>query len=244
MFLKNFYLNYSKTSKEIIDKKFCSENIYGKFLIRSGILINKKLLFIDNGKSFFHIKKETVKNSLNFSSKDSFVGSSLRVKNNVFINQQNKLIKFKYFSFYKNNNSNPFLKLKNILYKLKEKKTIPLILLRTIKGGFFCYLMGIVCFVPKRQVNNCFITKQKDLFNFKTVLSILNRKENAIYLPFYLSKLNLSIYYDKKFRHGNPKRKLYLLNFMASHSKKLLKNKTKRSKILRSVKTNLIRKKK
>lgn len=142
MFLKNFYLNYSKTSKEIIDKKFCSENIYGKFLIRSGILINKKLLFIDNGKSFFHIKKETVKNSLNFSSKDSFVGSSLRVKNNIFINQQNKLIKFKYFSFYKNNNSNPFLKLKNILYKLKEKKNYSSYSFEDYKGWVFLLFNG------------------------------------------------------------------------------------------------------
>lgn len=226
MYLKNFYLNSTPTLEKIIDKKFCSENIYGKFLVRSNILINKNMLFIDNGKSFFHVKQKTFENLLNFSGPDSLVGRSFRVKNNVYVNQQNKLVKFNYFSLYDVKKVSPIAKLRSLFYQLRNKKIIPLVFLKSIKGGFLCYFLGVVCFVRKDHVHK-FLADEKRA-GLKEMVESFNRKENFLYYPWYLSCLKLQLYYDKKFKLRNPKRKFYMLNFVLVSSKKQLIKKLKK----------------
>ena len=57
-------------------------------------------MFLDNGENFFHIKEKVLQSRLNFYFKENILGYSFRVKNVISTNQQNKAIKFNYFSFY------------------------------------------------------------------------------------------------------------------------------------------------
>ena len=217
MSLKKFYLDPTSTFNESIDKKFCSENVYEKFLVRSRLKNNKEFIFLDNGKSFFHIKEKTIKNLLNFSTDDILDGQSFRIKNDVYIQPKNKSIRFNYFSLYNTKRESLISKLKNVFYQFKKKKQIPLIFLRSIKGGFVGYFGGITCFVRKNEIKK-FCKK----FQFNEMFSFFNEKENFFYYPWYLSRLSLRVYYDKKFKLRSFKRKFYLLSFIVTNSKKLL----------------------
>ena len=217
MSLKKFYLDSTSTFNESIDKKFCSENVYEKFLVRSRLKNNKEFIFIDNGKSFFHIKEKTIKNLLNFSTDDILDGQSFRIKNDVYIQPKNKSIRFNYFSFYNTKRESLISKLKNFFYQFKKKKQIPLIFLGSIKGGFVGYFGGITCFVRKDEIKK-FCKK----FQFNEMFSFFNEQENFFYYPWYLSRLSLRVYYDKKFKFRSFKRKFYLLSFIVTNSKKLL----------------------
>lgn len=217
MYLKKFYLDPTSTFKESIDKKFCAENIYGKFLVRSRLKNDKEFMFLDNGKSFFHIKENTIKNLLNFSKDDILDGHSFRIKNDVYIQPKSKSIRFNYFSLYNTKRESLISKLKNSFYQLKKKKHIPLIFLKSVKGGFLGYFGGMVCFVRKNEVKKFCKNSQ-----FNEMFSFFNEKENFFYYPWYFSHLSLRVYYDKKYKLRSFKRKFYLLSFIVTNSKKLL----------------------
>ena len=242
MILKNFYLNNNSIFETVNDKKFCIKNIYGKFLIRSNIFKNKKLLFLDNGENFFHIKEKTIHSRLNFSFEKNILGHSFRVKNNIYTNQQNRSLKFKYFSFY-NYKKNPLSKLNNFFYSLKKKKRIPLIFIQSIKGGFLCYLYGAICFVANYQINR-YIERQRIFFsdtsNFLSILKNFFFYTNFIYYPWYLSRFKLQINYNKKRKLKNPKRKFYILRFSLISSN----NRINKKPFLKKLKKPIFSKKK
>tara|TARA_B110000879_G_scaffold107255_1_gene144127 strand:- start:16189 stop:16923 length:735 start_codon:yes stop_codon:yes gene_type:complete len=226
MILKNFYLNNNSIFETVNDKKFCSKNVYGKFLIRSSILKNKKLLFLDNGENFFHIKEKTVKSRLNFFFKKNILGHSFRVKNNTYTNKQNKSIKFKYFSFY-NYKKRPLEKLNNFFYSLKNKNKIALIFIQAIKGGFLCYFSGIICFIGDYQIHK-YIKAQTTFFlknqSFLDMLKhLLYSNTNFIYYPWYLSRFKLQLVYTKKKKLKTPKRKFYILQFRVNFNQHIVK---------------------
>lgn len=225
MLLKNFYLKNTLIFDTFNEKKFCNKNIYGKFLIRSKIFKNKNLFFLDNNENFFHIKEKKVYKRLNFPVKKNILGYSFRVKNNLYTNQQNKLIKFNYFSFYKTK-INPLSNLNNFFYLLKNKKRISLIFLKAVKGGFLCYFSGVFCFVANYQIYNYiashikFLLKLKIFDNLKYFLYL---DTNFFYYPWVLSHFKLQINYTKRRKLKTPKRKFYLLQFNMKNYKNLNK---------------------
>ena len=224
MFLKNFYLKNTPIFEIVNEKKFCSKNVYGKFLIRSTILKDKNLLFLDNNENFFHIKEKIVYSRLNFSLKKNILGQSFRIKNSFYTNQQNKLIKLNYFSFYKSK-SKPLVKLQNFFYYLKKKKRISLLFIQAIKGGFLCYFSGVFCFIAHYQVYNYLQSKIKTSYKIKNFLKNLkyffNLNSNFLYYPWFLSRFKLQINYTKKKKLKIPTRKFYVLQFNMLASKTL-----------------------
>lgn len=227
MLLKKLYLKKTSIFETVNEKKFCSKNIYGKFLIRSNILKNKKLLFLDNSENFFHIKEKLVYSRLNFSFKKNILGQSFRVKESFYTNQQNNLIKFKYFSFY-TSKPKPIKKLQHFFYSLKNKKRISLLFIQSIKGGFLCYFSGVFCFVANYQLHNYLICQIKNSHKIKYFFNSLkyffNSKVDFLYYPWFLSRFKLQINYNKKKKLKIPTRKFYVLQFSMVDPKTLKKN--------------------
>lgn len=223
MYLKKFYLNPTLNIEKTINKKFLAENVYSKFLLRSKILINKNILFLDNGKSFFHIKQKTFQNLLNIADSNSLIGRAFRVKNTIYTSSRHKEVKFNYFSLYNNRKVSFIEKLNQLFYQFKNKKLVSVVFLEPVKGGFSCYFLGMICFVHRGAINNFLILKK--VVDLKKIIYNSNINENFIYYPWYLSYLKLKLYYNKKSNLKNSNKKLYRLDFVLVNLKKQLKKK-------------------
>lgn len=225
MLLKNYYSNNDSTLIKTTDNKFCSENIYSKFYLRGVIKIQKNLAFLDNGKNFFHIKRKTLRKLCNSKAGTRVMGADFRVKNHVYVNQQNKGIKFDYFSTYSKGLIKPFSKLQELDYLMKKKKNILLLPLKAIKGGFICFFCGTTGFVSKKQIIKA--REQRSFerleevsghkkFGSVNILNLVSKKRDFLYLRVVRAKLSIS--YNKKINLLNSKRKFFSMSFKVRHS--------------------------
>jgi hypothetical protein len=178
MFFKKVYQNPAVTVQNFTEKSLLSKNIYNKFLIRSSLAKVKTIKVLDNGSNFFHISAKT-KPSVFFKKstpkKNFLIGRSFYGRNQIYTNQLNKHLKFKYFSVQETSSTvNNF----QTLLQNKSNTFSSIVFLNPLKGGYRIYNAGVIGFIPNRhiiktstKINKMLIAKQITLASNNIVTS-------------------------------------------------------------------------
>jgi hypothetical protein len=178
MFFKKVYHNPALTIQNFTEKSLLCKKIYNKFFIRSSLAKVKTIKVLDNGSNFFHISsksKPTVFFKKATAKKNLVPGRSFYGKNEIYTNQLNKHLKFKYFSAQETN-----LTFNNFQTLLQNKSTTfsSVIVLNPLKGGYRIYNSGVIGFIPNRhiiknssKINKMLISKQITLASNSIVTS-------------------------------------------------------------------------
>lgn len=168
----NFYLTNNLINKSSnINQKILSTSIFQKYLIKIEFE-KKENLILDN---YFNTQKIPI----NFDVLETKItkGYSFLSQNYIFKNIFYKKISFInpfFVNYFENKNKVLYLK-KGLTSLIKKKnKLLSLMILSPVKGGFTCYSLGLIGFLPGSQMK-----KKK----FKKNLKILN------ILSFFLKKI-------------------------------------------------------
>jgi len=227
----------SKTSS-LLEQKIIN-SFFSKHYVRANVLGNPLNKLLDNNESFINFTSQEInKKGLDLKTSIENTGKSVALDSFIFKNKRNNTIQLNSFLEHKQlqtkNEMNNLEFWLNSLQKYRIKKRASCAILRSVKGGFFCYSGGIKGFLPRRQTLQAFF---RTLFHFfdqneKKKLSNLNFLTNknhsfytngALKLPILIGKTNLAtrakyknfsyVFYKKRF--GVAKNKpMNFLNFV------------------------------
>lgn len=222
MLSKKLFIYKQSTIDNIVTKKILNKDIYGKYFVRSNLNDLKNIHVLDNNNALFNVPSTTYKSLYQNSSISE--GSSLNVKNFLYKNNKNNVLRFKsYLSSFiveKNLLNSFFYSLKSL--KNSEQISNSLIVLRPVKGGFSCYSSGIVGFLPRSHGNffflraMFFVLEEEDkITNLKFLSSSLdfNKKFFVLRLPFEMGKITIySRFKRNNFSLSSRRKKKEFLN--------------------------------
>jgi hypothetical protein len=235
MLLKLFFNTKHSVFDNILNKKLLNKNVYEKYFLRSNLLESKGIVVLDNDTSFFNVTEKNFATSYNVKF-NSFEGCSMNIKKFLYKSKNFHFLRFQTLLFNFMNKNNYLLSFYESLANLNFEKTKnsihnSLFFLKPIKGGFFCYSLGLIGFLPRRHgllsmrrilfcllsdnllVNKIsklkFLLKKSHLFNTKYFILRLPFKIGKITIPFRSKRNNFSLAIKKK-----KKTFAYHLNFV------------------------------
>ena len=233
-------------TSSLLEQKVAN-SIFSKHYIRSNVLGNSSIQLLDNHTSFVNFTAQEIdKKYIQLQNQITHVGRSIGLDSFIFINKRNNVLKMDSFLEHKQlKTKNEISALEfwfNSLQKYKIKKKASCTILKSVKGGFFCYSGGIKGFLPRRQTLRAFFRTFFDFFKNHTVnqkisnLNFLTNKNHSFYengllkLPILLGKANLAtrakyknfsyMYHKKRSRTLKPKPMNFLNFVFLIHSKK------------------------
>ena len=183
-------------------------SFFTKHYVRANVLGNSSTKLLDNNQNFVNFTLEEInKKCFDLKTSTESIGKSIALDSFTFKNKRNNTVQINSFLEHKqfqhkNEMSNLTFWLDS-LQKYKSKKRASCAILKSVKGGFFCYSGGIKGFLPRRQTLRAFFRTFFHFFehNDKKKLSNLNfltNKKHSFYangalkLPILLGKTNLA----------------------------------------------------
>ena len=239
---KTFYAKFD--SQSFLEKKYLTNLVYSKNIIRNNIDEKNKVQSIDNNSTITHFKNKT----------DSDIGSSLILKDFLFKYKYNKPLQLKstQSNFVLQNNINS-LKLHSSLKVISnDRSRLRLMLfLNVVKGGFLGYSSGIVGFIPKSQIKSIIQNVIKNQSNKKANLSNLlfllsknhvTKKFFPFRVPFFLNNMTAYPFFQKynfsKSTHRKRRAFRNYLNFIFVSKKVVQKSKSHKNEKIKYQKSS------
>ena len=195
------------STSSLLEQKIMN-SFFTKHYVRANVLGNSSTKLLDNNKSFVNFTLEEMnKKYLDLKTSTESLGKSIALDSFTFKNKRNNTVQINSFlehkQFQHKNEIDNLTLWLDSLQKYKSKKRASCVILKSVKGGFFCYSGGIKGFLPRRQTLRAFFRTFFHFFehNDKKKLSNLNfltNKKHSFYangaskLPILLGKTNLA----------------------------------------------------
>ena len=178
MALKTFYNNYQ--IKSLKNTKLLNQKLYPKSWIRNEIKTKKDIKVVDN---YVIIKHISCKNPLK-------KGHNLWTEDFIARNNNNKTLKLLLNASVLNKTTSVLKKYETSLKKVASKhEKKPLILLKSIKGGYSTYYSGMNGFLPKSQYKHAAQILKKNQKSFLKNLAVKKFFPSRLFLK--LSKISV-----------------------------------------------------
>jgi hypothetical protein len=207
MYTQSFKQQTSISSTVSLFEQKAMNSLFSKHYVRTNVLGNSSTQLLDNNTNFVNFTAEEI-NKKKIGHDISVAGRSIALDSFIFVNKRNNTVKMDSFLEQRQlDTKNEISDLTfwfNSLQKYKLKKRASCTILKSVKGGFFCYSGGLKGFLPRRQTLRAFFrtffqffqnhTSEKKLSN----LNFLTNKKHSFYkngvlkLPILLGKANLA----------------------------------------------------
>lgn len=238
MYLHSFKKQSSISSTSSLLEQKTINSIFSKHYVRADVLGNASTQLLDNNNTFINFTtQELEKKSLHLDTKNTSIGKSFALDSFIFKNKRNNTVQLD--SFLENRQISIQNKLLDLtfwlhsLQKYKLRKRAGCSLLKSVKGGFFCYSGGVKGFLPRKQTLRAFFRIFFQFFNNAgnkklSNLNFLTNQNHSFYdnglfkLPILLGKINAATrtryknfsYVFHKKRIGAKNKSLNYLNFV------------------------------
>jgi len=169
--LKKFFRNEKNIVSDLVVKKTLVKNVYPKYYNRRLIEKQFKNLEVLDGDSL--LNNYSIKKNIK-----SYTGRSKVFNRTDYQHQQNKSLKFQYFSPVNLNNKNTKLRqFYSLMYRFKAKDSIHncFYINKTIKGGFESSFFGTQGFIPKRSGDDLLRNLETSFFYSKTFKNFVKK---------------------------------------------------------------------
>jgi hypothetical protein len=208
MYASSIKQQTSISSTSFLLEQKIMNSFFTKHYVRANVLGNSSTKLLDNNQSFVNFTLEEInKKCFDLKTSTETIGKSIALDSFTFKNKRNNTVQINSFlehkQFQHQNEMGNLTFWLDSLQKYKSKKRASCAILRSVKGGFFCYSGGIKGFLPRRQTLRAFFRTFFHFFehNDKKKLSNLNfltNKKHSFYsngalkLPILLGKTNLA----------------------------------------------------